>query len=501
MPSFTVEETTQLKDNSDELELELQYRLNSRKRYILNETSIKTERVEDNGTVLKGGTSIDQKASIPFFNATNRLQYVKTFGSTQVTARSTTSFSKRDSYLEVSPNLYDDILGLRETVRQDISSRKLYSTNSVSSSYRTGGLIIGLSAHGNIDIESFTSELAAADSMRNDVPWKRFDIRLGSSLSYQMGRFDFDLSLPVSYIIINGEGRPLFDPSLSARYRANQSLTFRASASRSFSFSGLYDSYGGYLMTNYRNISSRGGKLNKSTGTSASFETSYSNAIHAFFVNGRIAYSKTGNELTYGTIYNEDFTTVKQYDIPNESDATNLSLNASKRFQSISTTVKAGVEASESHYQYLLQEILMPVTRRSLSANWGLDSRLGQSVLISYSGRYSDGESRFDSSSTANIRTMNQLLSMSFLLGQHLIAKGSFRHYFNDRNEGPQKNLCFIDMGMSYVAGRMEYTLSANNLLNTKTYSTTTFSTNTIYATSYSLRPVSILLSVRFSLR
>ena len=501
MPSFSVEETTELKDRSDELELELQYRLNSRKRYILNEMSVKTERTEDYGTVLKGGANIDQTASLPFFNASNRFLYVRTFGNTQVTARSTTSFSKRDSYLDVTPNLYGEILGTREMVRQDISSKKLYSTNSVSTSFRTGGLIIGLSAQGNIDIESFKSELAPTDSMRNDAPWKRFDARLGSSLSYQAGRFDFDLSIPVSYIVINGEGRPLFDPSVSARYRLNQSLTFRASASQAYSFSGLYDSYGGYVMTNYRNISSRGGKLNKSSNSSASFEASYSNAVHAFFVNGRIAYSKTGNEITYGTVYNGDFTTVKQYDIRNESDVTTLSLNASKRFQSISTTVKAGIDASESHYQYLRQDILMSVTRRTFSADWGIDSRLGQSVLISYTGRYSDGESRFDGSSTASIKTMNQLLSMSFLLGQHLIAKGSFRHYFNDKNEGAQKNLCFVDAGLSYVAGRMEYTLSANNLLNTKTYSTTTFSTNTIYSTEYELRPVSILLSVKFSLR
>lgn len=501
MPSFTVEETTGLKDKTDELELELQYRLNSKKRYILDEMSVKAERTEDYGTVLKGGTALDQTASLPFFNATNRLQYVKTFGSTQVTARSTTSFSKRDSYLDVTPNHYGDILGTRETVRQDISSRKFYSTNSVSTSFRTGGLIIGLIAQGNYDIESFKSELAPADSMRNDLPWKRFDARLGTSLSYQASRFDFDLSIPVSYIVINGEGRPLFDPSVSARYRLNQSLTFRASASQSYSFSGLYDSYGGYVMTNYRNISSRGGKLNKSSNSSASFETSYLNAVNAFFVNGSIAYSKTGNELTYGTIYNGDFTTVKQYDMRDESDVTALSLNASKRFQSISTTVKAGVDASESHYQYLRQDILMPVTRRTLSANWGIDSRLGQSMLISYMGRFSDGENRFDGSSTASIKTMNQLLSMSFLLGQHLIAKGSFRHYYNDRNEGAQRNLCFVDAGLSYVLGRMEYTLSANNLLNTKTYSTTTFNTNTIYSTVYELRPVSVLLSIKFSLR
>ena len=98
----------------------------------------------------------------------------------------------------------------------------------------------------------------------------------------------------------------------------------------------------------------------------ASFETSYSSAVYAFFVNGMIAYSKTGNELIYGTIYNGDFVTIKQYDIHNESDVTTLSLNASKRFQSISTTIKAGVDASESHYQYLRQEKLMPVRRRTI---------------------------------------------------------------------------------------------------------------------------------------
>ena len=484
-PSFTVEEITELKDNSNEFELELQYRHNSRKRYVLDEASVKTESTEDFGAVLKSGNTIDQKASLPFFNATNRLQFIRTFGSTQITTRSTTSFSKRESYLSVSPNLYGNILGLSDTVRQDISSRKFYSTNSVSTSFRAGRFILGLLAQGNIDIESFVSKLAAVDSMRNDIPWKRFDARLGASLSYQADKFDLDISLPANYIVINRVGRPLFDPGMSARYRVNESLTFRATANWSHSFSGLYDSYSGYVLTNYRNISSQGGKLNKGTGTSASFETSYSNALYAFFINGRLAYSKIKNELTYGTVYNGDFSTVKQYEISNESDATTISLNASKRFQRISTTVKAGVDASESHYQYLRQDVLMPVTRRTFSANWGIDSRLWQSVLLSYTGRFSGSESRFDGSSTANIKTINQLLSMSLLLGQHFIAKGSFSHYYNDGNEGAQKNLCFVDLGLSYKTKRVEYTLRANNLLNTKTYATSTFSTNTIYSTSY----------------
>ena len=501
MPSFTVEEATGLKDKSDELELELQYRLNSKKRYLLDEMSVKIERTEDYGTVLKGGTDISQTACLPFFNATNRFQYVKTFGNSQVTARSTTSFSKRDSYLDVTPNLYGEILGTRDTVRQEISSKKLYSTNSVSTSFRAGGWIIGLSTRGNIDIESFQSELAAADSMRNDAPWKRFDVQLGSSVSYQAGRFDLDLSIPVSYIVINGEGRPLFDPSVSARYRLNQSLSFRASASLTYSFSGLYDSYGGYVMTSYRNISSRGGKLNKSSNSSISFETSYSSAVHAFFLNGVIAYSKTGSELTYGTIYDGDFITVKQYDMRSESDVATLSLNASKRFQSIATTIKAGVDASASYYQYLRQEKLMPVRRRIISANWSIDSRIGQSVLLFYSGKYSGAESQFDESSKTNMNTLSQMLSTSFLIGRHLIAKGSFRHYYNDRNEGANKNLCFVDMGLTYTTGRIEYTLRAENLLNTKTYQTANFITNTVYSTEYDLRPVSILLSVKFSLR
>lgn len=501
MPSFNVDESTSLKDNTDELELELQYRLNSKKRYVLDEMSVKTERRVDAGTVSKDGAEINQKASLPFFNATNRLQYVKTIGNTQITARSTTSFSSRESSLAVSPNLYGEILGTRDTVRQDISSTKLYSTNTIVTSYRVGRLILGVSAMGNIDIESFSSELASADSMRNDVLWKRFDARVSSSLTYDLRKMTFDLSLPINYIVIGGEGYPLIDPSLSVQYRINQDLKFSASASQSHSFSGLYDSYGGYVMNSYRSISSRGGKLNRTVGTYASAEGTYSNAIHAFFVNARASYSKNRSNLTYGTVYNGDFSTVRQYDMQNESESTTLSINASKRIQSLSTTIKVGVDASESHYQYLRQEHLMPVTRRMLSGNWGLDTRIGQILLISYSGVFTASQSLFDASSTADIKAMNQQMTASLLLGNHLIAKSSFRHYYNDRNEGAQKHLGFIDAGLSYRSGRVEYALDAINLLNTKTYASTVFSANTIYSNIYELRPLSVLLSVRFSLR
>lgn len=498
---FTIEENTSLEGRSGELEFEVQYRHNSNKRYVLDGMSVKTEMNEYTGEVSKGGSLISQKSSIPFFNATNRLQYVKTIGNTQLTARSTTSFSSRNSYLSVSPNLYGELLGSRDTVRQTINSAKLYSTNSFVTSYRIGRLVLGLSAMGNIDIESFASVLTADDSMRNDMPWRRFDLGLTSSLSYDIGRLSLDVSIPANYAMINGEGRPMFDPILSARYNLSQEFAVRTSASQTHSFSDLYDSYGGYVMNSYRSISSRGGKLNRTVRNYASVEAIYSDAIHALFVSARIAYSRNESDLTYGTLYNGDFSTIKQYDMRNESESTMMSFNASKRIQLLSATVKAGVDASESQYQYLRQDQLMPVTRRTLSANWGLDTRIGQHILLSYSGVCADSRSIFAKYAPAEIKTVNQRMTTSLLLGKRMAVRGSFQHYYNDMNEGEQRNLGFVDVGLSYTAGRMEYTINASNLLNTKTYSSTSFSTNTIYTTIYELRPVSVLLSVRFTLR
>lgn len=98
------------------------------------------------------------------------------------------------------------------------------------------------------------SELAEADSMKNDISWKRFDTRLIARLAYETDRFSFDLSVPASYNIINGQGRALVEPVATARYRIASNLTVRALASQSYTYSGLYDTYGGYVMTNYRSI-------------------------------------------------------------------------------------------------------------------------------------------------------------------------------------------------------------------------------------------------------
>lgn len=501
MVPFSVAESTRLGIGSDKLGLEFQYRLNSRKRYLLDEVSVRTERTEELGTVDKDGCSVAQVAELPFFSAVNNLQYVRTVGDLQLTFRSITSFSGRNSSLDISPNLYGGIFGQRDTVRQDISSTKLYSTNSVVTSYRTGRLILGLSAQADIDMESFSSELAPADSMRNDISWKRLDAGIGASLSFDMGRLAIDMQSPVKYVQINDHGFPVVEPSLSARLKASRSLVFRASASCSNSFSSLYDSFGGYVMTNYRNISSQGGRLNRTMGASAAFEASYSNAIHAFFADGRIFHTKQSSELTYGMVYDGDFMTMKQYEIGNENDATVLSIDASKRFQHISTTVKAGTDASISHSQYLRQDQLMPVTVKTMSADWGLDTRIGNILLISYSGVYSVIENGFGESASARVRTMRQHVTAGLMIGRHLTAKASLRHYHNDRNEGIQKHLAFLNAGMSYRKGRVEYALDAGNIFNTKVYSDVTFSANTIYTAEYDLRPASLLLSVRFSLR
>ena len=185
----------------------------------------------------------------------------------------------------------------------------------------------------------------------------------------------------------------------------------------------------------------------------------------------------------------------------NESDGLTFYLNASKRIQNLNTTIKGGLKTSASHYQYLIQRQMMPVTRSFFSANLGVDTRIRQIVLISYAGAYQQYISEFDKTSPSDIRTMNHQLTTNFLLGKHIIVRADLSYYYNDCNEGPQKNLCFINAGISYRAGKLEYAINANNLLNTKRYSSTTFSTNTIYSMSYELRPTSVIVSVRFSLR
>lgn len=121
---------------------------------------------------------------------------------------------------------------------------------------------------------------------------------------------------------------------------------------------------------------------------------------------------------------------------------------------------------------------------------------------MSYSGSFSSYEFKMTGvDGSSPIHSIRQNVLLNFLIGKKILAGISCRHYYNNNINGFDKNMFFANLRLSFKHKRFEYVIEGTNLLGTKYYGNSYFSANATYSTLYRLRPASVNVRVRFSLR
>ncbi len=512
-PSFSIVEDISSNNAKDNLHTDILYRANTREIYLEDKISFDAEKKEDFGSIWNDTGEIVQHAALPLTKVQNRLSFNRRFNKWMLSAYSNTYLGQRDSRLNIKPNPYPDILGDGEDLSQSVRSGKIYSTNSAVTSFHYKNWVLGLSCHLNMDIERLMTRLGEADSLRNDIRWHRFEGELNPSVSYSPDRrFNLDLSLPVKLAHTNvddmpggqdeKETTPCFSPSLSLKWELRNYVTMRLSAQHFQSLSGLYRMYGGYIMRNYRNITSMGGVLNKSRSSVIACDLSFSDVVHSLFLNAKVSGYHNSYEGTYGIHYDGILSrTVFIYE-PNSGSGISVNVGTGKRFNDIGTTVKAEASYSRSWHEYYRQEQWMEGVSDSWSSSLDVSSRISMSVLVLYNGTYTGyGTHLSGNSAIPFIHTLNQRLGADLLLGKQCVVGFRASHYYNSAVESESRNMFFVNASFSFSRKRMEYIIEGNNLLNARYYGKAIFSTNTAWSSIYRLRPLSVLVKVRFSIR
>lgn len=511
-PSFRISEGISSVQVMDELKTDVKFRLNSTKHYLNDNIELTVKGSDADGEVIGDLETFGQHLHLPYLKLRNHLNAIHRFGKWQLNIWSDTDYSRRESYLSVTPNILGEYGVVGDGLRQDILSTKLYSMTSVSTSRQVRKWIFGLAARGTVDFENFRSELTPADSMRNDIGWRRIDLSLTPSVSYSIsGRFNFDVYCPTTYVDICSDdrlssksscGRVILSPVASIKWTPTYNLTIKTSANYGERLGGLYDMFGGYILRDYRTLERRNGDWNRTRSGSGSLDLSYSNAVKAFFANVSVMSWKSRSDFKTGVNYSGLLSSRVSYHIPDEKSGVSIGANASKRFQPIATTVKLSSEWSRSWADLIRQGMTIPAINDALTLSTMVESRISNVSVLSYSGSFQSYQFRMTGvDGSGPIHTIRQTVSLNFLIGKKIIAGASCRHFYNNGISGFDRNMFFANLRLSFKHKRLEYVAEGTNLLGTKYYGTSYFSANTTHATLYRLRPTSVTVSVRFSLK
>ena len=493
---------------SDRMQVALQFRNNANKNYLNNRLSFNGSWNRNNGVVGDGNQEISQVHMQPRIAVDNDFRMIRRFGKWQVDFVSNTDYNRLTSELQVKPMVFSQFFDEEgDGTRQHIEAERFRTENSVSTSYRAGFWNFYLKGGVNAHIENLSTVLSplngigsVADSLMNGCRWRRFDVSLQPQIAYSKHSFNMSFVSPLEVAVINGRNHYLARPSVYMNWKISYNLKMSAYGAYNMNLGDLYDSYSGYIMRDYRSVSKKEGNSARTGTQNYGLDMSYSNPASALFASADVSYFRSSRSQTVNNLYEGDSFIAEAIERDNVSSGLSANGRVSKRFSTISTTVSLNGGWSRNWSETMVQGEVTPVTMDRYNVGGALNSNIGRYVIFDYSGSYSvhsiDGYNSVDP-----VGTLKQNAALNFVIAKRVLLNVGAEHYFCGEIQGEDRNMVFMNASASYKFKKFEFILEGRNLLDKRSFSAIEYSNTFSYAYAYELRPLSVMLKIRFSLR
>ena len=527
-----IDEATSATETTDETEFKVKYNRNDKNVYLSEQLSLGAKWDDNFGSVTNGMETVDQRFGMRQLRSQNDLRFTKVLnGDIRLNFTSRVYASELPSNLRVNPVLYPEIFGYEaQEALQEMSNRKLSTNNNVFviKTFPKVGIDLHASTGVSTDIQEMTSSLyepvpasadgkTVPDSLRNDMDCHRFDVQANLGMTYRLR--DFSVSTGISSVYsnvssddhISGHDRHrdkvFFNPHVGLDWEITPNLSFLVLGSLIGNIGAASNIYSGHIMTDYRLIGSRDGKISEGSHQNYSAELRYADALLSLFGSVKVDYRRNDSNLMYGTEYFGSLSRVRTYDIESTSQGWGIEGKIEKRFNAISTTIGIPAGYRRNLMNVLRQGIIMNTATWSLPLGLEVSSRLATNAFLEYKGKYvRSGSKILGGGGNEGIETLkainalHQRLGFNFVFFKCLTFNICGEHYLNDAISSGSRNMFFLDASLKLKSKKFEYILEGRNLLNNAFYNQRTWSDITNSQYNYHLRPVSVMFKIRFNL-
>lgn len=521
--ALEVYETTTATESTDEAEVKIKYNLNNAKLYMNEQIAFGMKWDDNTGDVMNGTERVNQFFTMRQMRLQNNLGFTKVLrDDIRLSFTSRINAADLPSDLRVTPVLYPELFGYEsQEAIQEMSNRKFRSNNTLSiiKPFAKVGVDLQASVGFSNDLQTMKSNLYnpfsisnVPDSLCNDITYQRYDLRGKLAMSYRCREFHMSIGASPTYSHlttddhirerIRSKDRVFINPYINIDWKISPNLSVLANGSITGNLGSGSNVYSGYVMTDYRQVGNRDGDIAESLEQNYTGEIRYADALKSLFSSVRSGYWRHNSNMVYGTQYTGSLSRIQAYEIDNVSDGWEVNGKIEKRFNGISTTVGIPLGISQSNMEVLRQGQMMKTITRNIPLGLEISSRLNANIFLDYYSKYVRSSSEIENSieTLKPINALHQELGLSFRFFRKISLNVNGEHYFNDAIYSGSRNIFFLDAALKYKARKIEYILEGRNLLNTGAYNHSLYNDITNYKYSYTLRPVSVMFKIRFSL-
>lgn len=292
---------------------------------------------------------------------------------------------------------------------------------------------------------------------------------------------------------------PFFiNPKLGFEWELNKKNKILTSYSYTTANASIVETYNNIIHTGFRSFSKGTGNFNQLDASSALFSYSYGNWGDKFFTNTFIMYTQNHDFFSANTIVEQNYSQSETIVIKNR-EFLNFSNSIDRFFKPISSNLKLSLNASKSNYKNIVNNSDLREIKSS-SLEYAIEMRSGFKGVFNYhiGSRWNYNEIQ---TTTTNSFTNNMsFLDLTLVFNEKVNFQiQSERYHFGNLEKNSNKYY-FLDIEGRYTIkeNKLTFSISGNNLFNTKTFKNYSISDINISKTEYRLQPRYVLLKMEF---
>lgn len=518
---LVIKETTSNTAKENNLDVTLGVQTNKDLEYLRNSLNVKSS-WSDTYTHLAAKEGKYQHLDNPYFSVSNDLSMMKRWGKHLFRVSFDVAYNNRPHKLRVSPAYYfgNDSL---QMLSQEVTQKNITASLRTSYGLTAGNFTLNYTPRLNMDLRKLTSALTAtdrlgsyiptADSMRNDLWYNCYQVGIDQDYTYKKSNtLRMRLMIPTYLSIITNDDRLagnsvsycrwIVNPTLTADYSFTPSFKAVANGYYRKSYGNMSDAYKGYILQSYRNLlRNTTDHLQESNGSGARMGLEYRDVIRMLFFNvsGGIQHSR--KNLLYGYNYEGIVGVKTTLDQSTNADTYSLIAGVSKTLGLWHTKLEASVGWNLGKSELLLQNVIQSFHTKSYTVGVSFNATPCQYFNLAYSFAWMKTEqwvANGDESLPA-LRTHSHNGKVWIFPTERLSI--NFNVDYQYFNESSTPNIVFADALIRYACKTVDWELGCSNLFNARRYVVTIHSNMSTSINSCQLRPLNLLLKVRFKLK
>lgn len=449
-------------------------------------------------------STISQHFNRPELSIRNTVNFIKNIGNNSWNMHLSAGYAESPKTLtaSIAPSAF---------YSQEVMSRHIATQANTSYTLRFGNLGLNYGVIGYMSLHNIKTDLEGwqGSPNLNDIWYNVYEISFGQEYMYKLPNWNVVFSLPLTM-----SSRTLDDRIAISKHHCthllaipNLRITYKR---RNFSaitnmtyykqIGDVETLYRDYVMTNYYSFQrSYLQQMAERENTNFLLTLRYRSALHALFANLTGGYVRRHYNMTYGKIYNGMTSTTYALQEPTASNSYNLSSEISKGYDFWQTSMRFWGSYNYQESECLVQEQHVNICCRTLAFGIGSTITPIRWLNLVYSGgfrKYWNNEVK--SSADATFHNSTHRLSLNFFPQKNLIFMLSVEETYS--NHVNKHHVWFGDIHIKYKLKLIDLEMECNNVFNQHTYARVVYNNLDILQSMWELRPMNIMLKVRFKL-